>query len=279
MAKGLEAPCPRPVRLSSPSCAGSLVHGRVRGTDARDPGRRGVNIDSAPASEAEELRASPPIFPSPTLDRLTRAHPATPALLFLPVICLLGVLAVSDLGVPEVLLGAGRITVLDPLRVLGTPQRLSLRTRKRHRRTAALDDPRRPPRSSQRSTPPSAATSLFYPARAPVPRLVLMSCSGDHSYGPWPPGSTSATSSTTPSTSPFTTHIRKADSGIAFANCTCATTSKTTSAASASAHPGGTSSSTHARAAGQPANKSRLRERPCHLVRCSGRLPQAADVT
>ena len=107
MAKGLEAPCPRPVRLSSPSCAGSLVLGRVRGTDARDPGRRVVNVDSAPVSEAEELRASPPIFPSPTLDRLTRAHPATPALVFLPAICLLGVLAFSDQSVPEVLLGAG----------------------------------------------------------------------------------------------------------------------------------------------------------------------------
>jgi dihydroceramide fatty acyl 2-hydroxylase len=107
VAKRLEAPCPRPVRLSSPSCPGALVPGRVRGTDARDPGRRVVNVDSATRGEAEELRASPPIFPSPTLDRLTRAHPATPALLFLPAVCLLGVLAVSDLGVPEALLGAG----------------------------------------------------------------------------------------------------------------------------------------------------------------------------
>ena len=107
MAKGLEAPCPRPVRLSSPSCAGALVPGRVRGTDACDPGRRVVKVDSATVSEAEELRASPPIFPSPTLDRLTRAHPATPALVFLPAVCFLGVLAVSDQSVSEVLLGAG----------------------------------------------------------------------------------------------------------------------------------------------------------------------------
>jgi dihydroceramide fatty acyl 2-hydroxylase len=66
-----------------------------------------VNVDGARVREADELRASPPIFPSPVLDRLTRAHPATPALVFLPAICLLGVLAVGELGVPEALLGAG----------------------------------------------------------------------------------------------------------------------------------------------------------------------------
>ena len=67
-----------------------------------------MSLDSAGRlSGAEELAASPPIFPSPTLDRLTRAHPATPALVFLPVVCLLGFLAASDLAVPEALLGAG----------------------------------------------------------------------------------------------------------------------------------------------------------------------------
>jgi sterol desaturase/sphingolipid hydroxylase (fatty acid hydroxylase superfamily) len=54
-------------------------------------------------SVATELQASPPIFPSPTLDRLTRAHPATPVLVFLPAIALLGFLAIRGLGAAEAL--------------------------------------------------------------------------------------------------------------------------------------------------------------------------------
>jgi len=46
----------------------------------------------------DELRASPAIFPSARLDRLTRAHPATPALVFIPAICILSVLAARDLA-------------------------------------------------------------------------------------------------------------------------------------------------------------------------------------
>ena len=46
----------------------------------------------------DELRASPAIFPSARLDRLTRAHPATPALVFVPAICILSVLAARDLA-------------------------------------------------------------------------------------------------------------------------------------------------------------------------------------
>lgn len=57
-------------------------------------------------NRAEELRASPAIFPSPGLDRLTRAHPATPAVLFLPAVAILGVLAVEGLGVGGALAGA-----------------------------------------------------------------------------------------------------------------------------------------------------------------------------
>jgi sterol desaturase/sphingolipid hydroxylase (fatty acid hydroxylase superfamily) len=57
-------------------------------------------------SVATELQASPPIFPSPTLDRLTRAHPATPALVFLPAICVLVVLAVRGLGAADTLAAA-----------------------------------------------------------------------------------------------------------------------------------------------------------------------------
>jgi dihydroceramide fatty acyl 2-hydroxylase len=59
------------------------------------------------STRADQLRASPPIFPSPALDRLTRAHPATPAIVFLPAVGVLGVLAVRALGVPATLAAAG----------------------------------------------------------------------------------------------------------------------------------------------------------------------------
>jgi len=52
-------------------------------------------------ARSELLRASPPIFPSPRLDRLTRAHPAVPAVVFLPAVAVLGVLAGRDSGVAE----------------------------------------------------------------------------------------------------------------------------------------------------------------------------------
>jgi len=57
-------------------------------------------------SRARRLAASPPIFPSPTLDRFTRAHPATPALVFLPPVLIFGFLAVRGLGVPQASVGA-----------------------------------------------------------------------------------------------------------------------------------------------------------------------------
>ncbi len=56
----------------------------------------GTPLEGIP--RADPLQASPPIFPSPALDRLTRAHPATPAVLFLPAVALLGVLAVRGLS-------------------------------------------------------------------------------------------------------------------------------------------------------------------------------------
>jgi len=51
-------------------------------------------------SRAEQLRASPPLFETPWLDRLTRVHPAVPAVIFGPVIALLVVLGVQGAGVP-----------------------------------------------------------------------------------------------------------------------------------------------------------------------------------
>jgi len=47
------------------------------------------------APRAEVLRASPPIFQTRSLDRLTRVHPAVPVLIFLPTIVVLTVLALE----------------------------------------------------------------------------------------------------------------------------------------------------------------------------------------
>ena len=46
-------------------------------------------------SRNEVLSSSPPIFQTPALDRLTRVHPAVPALIFVPVIAVLAALGFS----------------------------------------------------------------------------------------------------------------------------------------------------------------------------------------
>ena len=46
----------------------------------------------------DELKASPPMFDSPWLDRFTRVHPAVPVLLFGPVIVLLLALGIDRAG-------------------------------------------------------------------------------------------------------------------------------------------------------------------------------------
>ena len=64
----------------------------------------GTPLEGSP--HADRLQASPPIFPSPALDRLTRAHPATPAVLFLPAVAALAVLGVRGLSLAGVLAAA-----------------------------------------------------------------------------------------------------------------------------------------------------------------------------
>jgi sterol desaturase/sphingolipid hydroxylase (fatty acid hydroxylase superfamily) len=61
---------------------------------------------TARAARLERLQESPPIFPSRRLDRLTRAHPATPALIFLPAIGLFAVLGDRRDGAAEALIAA-----------------------------------------------------------------------------------------------------------------------------------------------------------------------------
>ena len=53
-----------------------------------------------PPSRAESLRASPPLFSSPIVDRFTRVHPVVPVLIFGPVIVLCGVMSYLRLS-PE----------------------------------------------------------------------------------------------------------------------------------------------------------------------------------
>jgi sterol desaturase/sphingolipid hydroxylase (fatty acid hydroxylase superfamily) len=57
-------------------------------------------------SRSDELRASPPLFRWTWLDKLTRVHPAVPAVLYGPVIAVLGVLGVGRLGPLLALAGA-----------------------------------------------------------------------------------------------------------------------------------------------------------------------------
>jgi sterol desaturase/sphingolipid hydroxylase (fatty acid hydroxylase superfamily) len=46
----------------------------------------------------DELKASPPMFDSPLLDRFTRVHPAVPVVIYLPAICVLFVLGDGRAG-------------------------------------------------------------------------------------------------------------------------------------------------------------------------------------
>jgi dihydroceramide fatty acyl 2-hydroxylase len=50
------------------------------------------------SARTEDLKASPPMFKSPWLDRLTRVHPAVPVLLYLPVIVVLFLTGAGRLG-------------------------------------------------------------------------------------------------------------------------------------------------------------------------------------
>jgi dihydroceramide fatty acyl 2-hydroxylase len=47
---------------------------------------------------SDVLKASPPMFKSPWLDRFTRVHPAVPVVIFLPAICVLFVLGAGRAG-------------------------------------------------------------------------------------------------------------------------------------------------------------------------------------
>lgn len=60
---------------------------------------------SRPSTRAELLRASPPIFETRALDRLTRVHPVVPVVIFLPAVAAFLVEGVRVVGTAEALLG------------------------------------------------------------------------------------------------------------------------------------------------------------------------------
>ena len=140
--------------------------------------------------------------------------------------------------------GRGGLWAVDADRVLAAPHRLSLRARGRPRSQAALADPRRAPRASQRSQPARHAAQRVDPAGGDLPRRLPRASSARRRGSRCRRASWSATSSTTRCTGTCTTASRAAGSGGACASCTCATTSRTTPAASGSARPTGTASST-----------------------------------
>jgi dihydroceramide fatty acyl 2-hydroxylase len=62
--------------------------------------------DQQLGTRSDVLRASPPMFRWPWLDRLSRVHPVVPPLIFIPVITTLTVLALSGQSLLRTLLGA-----------------------------------------------------------------------------------------------------------------------------------------------------------------------------
>ena len=59
--------------------------------------------DPGAPQRLDPLSESPPVFPSPALDRLTRAHPVTPALVFLPAVAVLSFAAARRMTVVDML--------------------------------------------------------------------------------------------------------------------------------------------------------------------------------
>lgn len=57
------------------------------------------------SARTEALAASPPMFGSRLLDRLTRVHPAVPVFIFLPAVTAFAIVGVHDLGGTEALIG------------------------------------------------------------------------------------------------------------------------------------------------------------------------------
>ena len=129
----------------------------------------------------------------------------------------------------------GRLRGVDTDGVLAAPSGVPLRTRAGDRRPPALDDPRRPPRSSERPDAPGDAAGGQRAARARVLRAVLRDA-GRRRVRPVHrglPGGVPGLRHDPLRRAPLPPEVEGGEDGCA--SCTCATTSRTTSAASASA--------------------------------------------
>ena len=69
-------------------------------------------------SRTEELRASPPMFKSPLLDRFTRVHVAVVPSIFVPLIVLFAVLALREEAALTVVAAAALVVVVPSLALL-----------------------------------------------------------------------------------------------------------------------------------------------------------------
>ena len=192
-------------------------------------------------SRTDRLKASPPLFGSPFLDRFTRVHHLVPVVLYGPVVLACLVVALS----PPARRGGGRLRrgrlpAVDADGVLAAPDRLPLRARGRDRaRLHCLihgvhhdhpNDPKRlvmPP--ARRSRSPRVRPALRAGLRPRAGAVTAGFLAGylvyDAALRAAPPAS------------------RRRGSGGGCASCTCATTSRTTPTATASAPRGGTASS------------------------------------
>ena len=152
----------------------------------------------------------------------------------------------------------GRLRAMDADRVLAAPHRLSLRARGRPRGQAALADPRRAPRAPQRSQPPrDAALARRSPWRRSSWSATAWSSARRRG---WRCRTGFLVGYVVYDTMHWYLHHRipRSRMGGACASCTCAITSRTTPAASGSARPTGTASSTPRRS---PAARRRVAAR------------------
>ena len=195
----------------------------------------------------EQLKASPPLFESPLLDRFTRVHPVVPLLIYVPVIAVLALTGAERVGAGSalgLLLGGYAVWTLteywlhrvvfhfEPRRGLGA--RLHWMLHGVHH-----DHPNDPLRLVM---PPSASVPLAS-AFCLVFWLVL---GADHAPA-FSAGFLAGYLAYDMVHYHVHHHRPRTRSGGGCASCTCATTSRTTSAASGSARRTGTACSGRSR--------------------------------
>ena len=137
----------------------------------------------------DQLKASPPMFDSPWLDRFTRVHPAVPVVLFGPVIVLLLALGIDRAGFwNSVGLVVGGYAVWTLTEYWLHRVVFHFEPENGPRRAAALDDPRRAPRSPERPEAAGHAAVGLGAARARSSRWSSTSCSAAHWFMPFTAG-------------------------------------------------------------------------------------------